>query len=82
MPNKFKIYMPHRHTVIYKDETLEASFEVELLVDGVVLYANSPSFIKGEGKSLLQVVSDIRVWLESKFSKVEVDNSPPTNFFV
>lgn len=80
MQDKFKVSMPHRHTIVYESNQMEISFEVELLSDGIVIYTNSPKFTKGDKKEISQETSEVIEWLKNKFSKVEIDDSPPVIF--
>ena len=42
--------MPHKHTVLYKDENVTLEYGVELLQEGVVLYRSVPKILHGWGR--------------------------------
>ena len=80
MLEKFKVSMPRRDTLVYEKKGLQVVFEVEVLSDGIVLYTNSPEIIEGKETELSREIAQIKDWLEKKFTKVEIDNSPPKTF--
>jgi hypothetical protein len=69
------ITMPHRHTVRFESDEAILDFEVELLIDGIVLYESSPKIIKGTCDGTNEVARKVADWLRLKFRNVEVDTN-------
>jgi len=71
--NKYKVSVPHRHTVVYEDNESKIKFEAEILTDGVVLYPNTITVIYGTCKNVDEKVKRVEIWLRNKFSRAYVE---------
>ena len=80
--DNYRISMPHRHTVRYEANEIALEFEVELTMDGVIFYCVAPRVISGTCSSYSEQADLVADWLRRKFSKVEIDTSPPTQDIV
>lgn len=70
-----KITMPHRHTIRFESDDLTLDYEVEILIDGIVLYETSTKIIKGQAIDYKKQTQEVANWLKAKFKNVEIDQS-------
>lgn len=68
----YEITRPHRYELIYKDEKLEISFELEMASDGIIFYEDSGKIDNQYVDIDNMIIDRVRHWLSSKYENVYI----------